>query len=511
LNVDWTKCPKPLWDHQKTGVMALLDNPAYALFDEVGVGKSAQTVTALCAAHEAEDINAAIIVSPAFVRSVWASPDPLLGEFVKWVWPMTPYVQHEYAAHNPRLPKAGSGLSLEVVTTNYEFLRVCERDSKPPVFTHLRPLIEWAIKRKTWLILDEAWALSNSRAKQTRAIYLLRQACKRVTILNGTPGTPEALFPQFQILDPKILDVANYFHFRSKFCVTGGFMNKKIVGYQRMDEFKARTQPYALRREAADCLDLPPVLPPLTIEARLSPRTWGIYTQMRDELLAYLDSGEVTVAAQAGVRTMRLAQILAGFVGGVEGEPDLFTEEALRQGILTPKSTVREIGREKLDAILQFVDSMEPAKLVVWTRFRDEAFRMADEFRAAGKSTYLLVGGQDKAERTAAQSAFAPGTTISEKAILVGHPAAGGAGINLSAAHLAIYATNGFSLKDRLQSEGRINRPGQTRHVQFCDVIAVGPKGQKTLDHAVVDVLRNKKDVASWTVENWRAAVAGDE
>jgi hypothetical protein len=126
---------------------------------------------------------------------VWASPDPLLGEFVKWVWPTTLYSQHEYASHNPRLPKTDASYELKVVTTNYEFLRVVERDSKPPIYTHLRPLIEWAIKRKTWLILDEAWALSNSRAKQTRAIYLLRQACKRVTILNGTPGTPERCSP----------------------------------------------------------------------------------------------------------------------------------------------------------------------------------------------------------------------------------------------------------------------------------------------------------------------------
>jgi hypothetical protein len=153
------------------------------------------------------------------------------------------------------------------------------------------------------------------------------------------------------------------------------------------------------------------------------------------------------------------------------------------------------------------------SNLLNWWSGLDSGTKRSDGRRVPcdGRPTYLLVGGQDKVERLAAQTAFAPGTYVNAAAVLVGHPAAGGAGINLSAAHLAIYATNGFSLKDRLQSEGRINRPGQTRHVQFCDVIAVGPKGQKTLDHAVVDVLRNKKNVAEWTVENWREAIAGDE
>jgi len=494
---------KPLWNHQRVGVDHLLANPHFALFDEVGVGKSAQVVTAACELHRAGAVDAVIVVCPAFVRSVWASQDPLLGEWVKWHDPSIKMEMQEYASYSPRL-RQQQPPGLQVVVTNYEFLRVCERDSKPPVFTHLRPLVEWAITRKTLLILDEAWALSNSRAKQSRAIYLLRQACQRVIVLNGTPGTPEALFPQFQILDPKILDVANFFHFRAKYCVMGGFMNKKIIGYQNMADFKARTAPFALRREAKDCLDLPPVLPPLTIEARLAPRTWGIYTQMRDELLAYLDGGEVTVAAQAGVRTMRLAQILAGFVGGVEEATDLFTP-----GV--PASSIREIGREKLDAVIDFLSATEPAKMVIWSRFRAEAARMGREFKAAGHDTYMLVGQQDPAQRKDALIAFAPGSPLTSPAMLVGHPAAGGAGINLSGASLAIYATNGFSLKDRLQSEGRLNRPGQTRPVRFCDVIAVGPKGQKTLDHAVVDVLRNKKDVSDWTVANWRAAVAGDE
>jgi hypothetical protein len=216
---------------------------------------------------------------------------------------------------------------------------------------------------------------------------------------------------------------------------------------------------------------------------------------MRDDLVAWLNSTDVSVAAQAGVRTMRLAQVLAGFIGGVEaidgddpGAP--------------PASTVREVGREKLDAVLEWMTAQDLDMAVLWGRFRPELHRMAATLATPDRPVHLLMGQQDPAEREAAKLAFAPGTST-HKALLVGNPQAGGAGINLAAAHVGIYVSHSFSLKDRQQSEGRLNRPGQTQPVRFVDVIAVGPDGQKTLDHAMLRALRDKQDVAEWTAQTW--------
>jgi SNF2 family DNA or RNA helicase len=493
-DVDFAQCPVAPWDHQKEGVTTLLREPAFLLLDDVGLGKSLQVVASICEAFRRGEIDTAIIVCPAFVRSVWASPDPLLGEFAKHAWPSVPYEVHEFASRSRTLPPHREA-SLQVVVTNYEFLRVAERDKRPVSFPHLKTLSQWAAKRKAWLVADESWAVKSPTSKQSKAVYLLRQVCPRVTLLNGTPGAPEELFTQFQILDSGILGVQNFYHFRAKYCVLGGPF-KKIVGYQNMEDFKARTARYAMRREAEDCLDLPEKLPPSTIEAQLTPQTWAVYTQMRDELLAWLESGDVSVAAQAGVRSLRLSQILAGFLGGFEdGEADdLFKQAA---------GTTREVGREKLDAVLDYLSAQRLHKVVVWTRFRPEAARMAAELSKV-RPAYLLVGQQDPAERLAAQRAFAPGSDNTEAAALIGHPAAGGAGINLSGASTAVYASQGWSLKDRLQSEGRIHRPGQTKPTRFVDVVATGPQGQRTIDHAIVKALRQKNDVATWTAENWK-------
>lgn len=491
-------CRLPPRPAQVVGTRALLGDSTrpfegFALFDEVGVGKSKQVVDAVCERYTQADINAVIAVTPGFARSVWASPDPVLGEFAKHAWESVPYALSEYCARHDALPAVSS--ALPVLTTNYEFIR---RDDR------LDPLRAWARAHRTWLIVDESWAVKTHNSDQTKAVRRLRRECQYVVLLNGTPGKPEEVFAQFEIMDPRIIGVKNFWAFRARYCVMGGWMNKSIVKYQRMEEFAARTHPYALQRLAKDCLTLDePIY--LTLDAPLTPATWRLYKAMRDDCLAWLDSetetGAVSIAMQAGVRTMRLTQILAGFLGGVEEAADV-TDPVHMVG------TVREVGREKLDAVMAFLKARAVSKAIVWCRFRPEMARCAAAVTDVGWAALLLQGQQPPDDRERTKRAFAPGgTPASCSDVLVGHPAAGGAGLNFAAASLAIYMSNSWSLKDRKQSEGRVNRPGQTRAPVFVDVVATGPNGEKTVDHAMRDSLRANEDIANWTAATWRRAL----
>ncbi len=509
-------CRTPPWPHQQEGTLALLQQPAFALLDDVGYGKSKQVVDAICAAFVPpwQWIDSVIIVAPGSVRSVWASTDPALGQLPVHMWDGVDYTIHEYSAdnkHAKKLPAAGR--TLDFVVTNYEYIRRWEdprkrldRDAvlRGAGFPHLAPLIAWARQRRTWLVLDESWAVSNPQADQTRACYLLRQACLRVTLLNGTPGKIEKLFAQFQILDENILGLKSFAQCREKYLVMGGYVLNKgtrfqrgaeVVGYRNKDEWDAKTRPYALRRDEG--LGLPPVLPPLTLEARLSQNEWRAYRQMRDEMVATLDDGSQAVARQAGVKALRLSQILAGYVGGVV--------EDTADHVGCPLTT-REIGKAKLTAVMDWATAHELHRLVLWCKFRAEMARFGEAFEKRGLLVHYLRGQQAPDDRAAALRAFAPRTTEARPAVLVGHPAAGGAGVNLASASVAVY-TAPFGLKDLLQSRGRLNRPGQTKPVRFVFVQAVGPSGQRTVDHALFEACRNDEDIATWTSAHWRRAL----
>jgi len=117
---------------------------------------------------------------------------------------------------------------------------------------------------------------------------------------------------------------------------------------------------------------------------------------------------------------------------------------------------------------------------------------------------FLLYGGQKKAERELAVRALNPAIIPDRKNGVVGSPQAGGAALNLSGASMAVNLSHDFNLRVFLQARGRIDRPGQLEKIQYVDVVATGPKGQKTIDHHILAALRGKDDIAQWTTATWR-------
>lgn len=536
--------------HQLIGVEALLKNPYFLLADEVGAGKTKQVIDAAQILFQRGDIDTVLVVTPGFARSTWAEEDPLLGEVAKHAWDAIPNVIHEYRSGYDTLAFIPGALNW--VISNYEFVRRADR---------LYDLDKMLRTRRMWLVLDESWALSGN-SQQMRACRQLRnRRAVRVTELNGTPlsdGAPEDLFYPLSILSTGILGMTSQASFRSKYCVMGGYDNRKVVRYQNLDDFNRRIAPFVLSRRTRDCFDLPPMLPPVIIEARMQPTEWDLYKGMRDEMVASL-GGEVTTAQQAIVKSLRLAQICSGFLGGLEDlgvpaappVPQLEQQPApgwLRrihgeqasaiqgQGAAssqapasspvgltgsgglgavagrTPTGLIRETGRGKLDALFNWLDTWNPipTKLLVWCRFTAELERTTRELatlQADGALVFPhifnLRGDQSDADRRAAKEFLAP-PDDGRRGAVIGNQKAGGASLNFAAASVAVYMSNGPALIERTQSIGRIERPGASKPMLIVDVVASGPKGQKTFDHAVLRALRAKDDMAKWTVQQWR-------
>jgi SNF2 family DNA or RNA helicase len=68
----------------------------------------------------------------------------------------------------------------------------------------------------------------------------------------------------------------------------------------------------------------------------------------------------------------------------------------------------------------------------------------------------------------------------------------GGYGITLTGASTMIYYSNGYDLEKRQQSEARIDRIGQEKHMTYIDIIAEG-----TVDEKIVKALRTKVNIAT--------------
>lgn len=494
---------RPPFKHQTEGVRWLLDHPVALLADVMRLGKTRQAIDLAQELFLRGEIDSAIVVAPGEIaRSVWADPERgQIAEFSRVASELT--LIRAARAVSWSSPGLCVGTRFAWYVTNYELARRPER---------LEVLYAFATPR-TLLILDEASAVKSPTSKQTTAMLNLRLRCGRVLLLTGTPhgDNPGDLYAPFKIMDPSIIGCSQWYQFQSKYAKMGGFRRLvkrkdekgkwvqrrepvQIVGWVNLEDLYARTAPFILRRTLDEVFDLPPALDPVTIEVPLSWESWARYKQMRYTAIIEIESGQV-LAAQAGVLVLRLSQLTAGFISGVNGS----TEPV-------------PVSSEKLDAVVSWYEAMlteDPKfRAILWCRFRAEAERLA---AALSKRviTRLLYGGQTPEERTEALTLLGPGC-VDQPAALVGIARTGGMGLDLSGASTTVYVSNDYSLMVRQQSEARPQGPNQTRPCAYFDFVCTGPEGQRTVDHTVLKALRGKEDLAAWGAMAWAESLRAD-
>ena len=509
--IDFTQvCRMPPREHQKIGANKLFESPFFMLADEMGAGKTKQVIDAAQMLYHEGIIHRVIVIAPASVVGVWF--DQELGELAKHLWEGSPSRVFKYRGKIEYWDWHVIGDHyLRWVITNFEFIRSKERLQK----------LLFAADQKTLLVIDESSYVKSSGAAQTRSCQKLRKRCGRIVLLNGTPvsHSPMDMFSQGNLMHEKILECNTKTHFKARYASMSpvlsrrgnplksprGFAITKISEWKNLEDLQARFAPYVLRRLKKDCLDLPPKLDPVTLEVALTKATWTKYQEMKKELVAWLSENSVASASQAGVKVIRMAQLCAGFVGGVENWGDNGPEDAEPQ----------EVSHEKLEFIKEWVsnryDEDPNEKLLIWCRFRPELERLYNHL--AGDTSLLPVkigklwGSQKSEERQDSLRLLHPDGGIEGPAILIGTPATGAFGLNLSGAHTVMYTSNDVKLAVRLQSMDRVHRPGQKYPVSYFDVIATGPNGERTIEHAIAAALRRKEDLANWTCSAWIKAL----
>src|SRR5208283_2534442 len=290
----------------------------------------------------------------------------------------------------------------------------------------------------------------------------------------------------------------NWYQFRARYGVLqtmhiGRKSFQQCVGYQNVEELTKKFAPYVLRREKKDCLDLPEK----TYEVReiaLTTETWKIYQELKREALLCLPNTEERPEPNAAVRLLRLCQLTSGHVGmySVNDGPH---DDSL--------TGARDVSSEKLDWLAEQILDGELASeraLIVWCRWRRERERLYALLKDIPVTQ--IYGGQSQKEREANLTEFSSGSP--RRVVMLAQPHAGGFGLNLTAASTAVYLSNDFSYTTRIQSEDRCHRIGQTNPVTYLDVLATGPAGQRTVDHAVLEALREKRSLADYTCAQWK-------
>lgn len=490
----------PPLSYQLQGVKDLVRHPLYALFWEMRLRKSKVILDTAGTLYSAGQLEVLLIVCPAQVKDVWLGKQ--YGEIVKHSWVPTKAMDYD-----GKIERSGVRQYMQkgllVIVTSLEYLRQEDENNK---FPKVEALLEALHDLTCWLVIDEASAVGNQASLQTRAVMRLRKKAQRVTLLDGTPsnGTLVPIFSKFKILDPMILCLKNSKEFKYKYCVVkrvreGRTWTDKVIGHQNLEDLWAKTAPYCHRLEQKDVkgiLDMPELIPG-ELTCRLNERSWSIYKQMRDEMLASLESGEKSWATQASTKILRLAQICSGFLGGVEGQ-----EEA------------REIGDESLDAVVQWfwdrLDEDPNFKCVIWCRWRPEIARLVKVLEGAKKAKKIipvdyLVGQQwgDKKD----ENFLHPDHPYQGPGVMICQQQAVQYGVSFAKAPVQLYVSQDYNLILRLQSEQRVQDEIKKLNrdcTLSLDLLVSGPQGQRTVMHDIVEAQRTKEDVSRRLSARWK-------
>ena len=305
------------------------------------------------------------------------------------------------------------------------------------------PFAAWAEKQRWDLVIaDELHRLKQGSGKASLAFKRLRTHAAYRIGLTGTPMPhgPMDIYAQFRFLDVTIFG-PSHSAFRAKYAVMGGFHNKQITGFQKLDELE-RLMSRITFRVGKEVLDLPPATH-VTYCCDLGPEARRVYKDLEEDFVAEVRDGIVT-AANALVKLTRLQQVANGVVktdAGIEHRID-------------------DAKRKVLADTLEDMGKGEPA--LVFCRYHLDLDAVHEACRAVGFESLELSGRRDELARW--QSG--------EGQVLAVQISAGGVGVDLTRARFSIYYSLGFSLGDYDQSLARVHRPGQTRPVEYIHLIA---------------------------------------
>jgi len=505
----------PIRPHQQVGIEALLANPTFCLFDEPGVQKSRQVIEAANIFFEEGKIDLVLIICPAQLKFNWYDKD--LGEIASWSIPSVECIDvGEDKRWGQIDPKA------KYLLCSYEWLRIADHK-------HTHELMRLLEGKRYWLVADESSFLANRKTKQWREIQgprygrvqvkvgravrwqQLKTKASRCTILNGTPtgNSLLELWGQLQVCDKKILN-CTYWEFFNRHAVRGGFMNKEVVAYRDLDGSVLQPnevpvglldsiRPWVLCRSKRDksVINLPYDQPDeRTVTLNMTPALWQQYKKLRDDFILALEDKTFT-PLQAGVHSLRLWQVLQGFI------TEKTTDPITLKDTVTPYYLDEQIKTNWLRDHLKLTDR----PVLIWCWFQaqiDAVKKLMDELQI-----YALVndGRTTRADKYEFLRFFHPRSDAPMLQPTVGimQHAAGGFGVNLSRAAESIYLSCNASYKLREQVDGRIDRPGQTEAPLLTDVLLLGPKGQRTLDLTLMKSRQRREDFANWTKNRWRS------
>lgn len=445
-------------------------NKGFGLLFEMGCGKTLTAIAIAGAGYQMGKVERLLIVAPTSVVAVWPKE---LQEYAKFKYTCKTLLGEK----KQRIKQIDDLLkfpfkALKVAVINYE------STWRPEILEKLKEF------DADMVIADESQRIKTYDAAQSKAMHELGDQARYKLILSGTPVQTAAIdiWSQYRFLDKTVFG-DNFFKFRGRYAIMGGYGNKKIVGYKDLEGLIKKEHSIAFRVTKDEALDLPEQ----TFETRkiqFNQKEKNLYERIKKDSYAELDGGGHITATTVLTRLLRLQQLAGGF---------LVQDDAQKPQL---------VSRAKLDALGDIIEDYvigSGKKLVIFARFIAEVkaiMELASKVLPKELKQVAIYGDIKKEDRGDIVKQFQedPKTVL-----FIGQIDTAGTGITLTAADTCVYYSKNFNYATYSQSLSRIHRIGQRNCCTYIDLEIEG-----TIDELISKALSRKEDMAKTVVDNWR-------
>lgn len=437
---------------------------------EVGTGKTATLLRIYAEkCNQERRIVPMLIFSPPITLSNWKN------EFKLWcpripaekIVVLTGPLKKRVELFEKTIARHGEEV---IFITNYECLVQANLD----LFMLFK---RYAAENDIFLCCDESHKLKDSTSKTSKRMYQISQFCKYKFLLTGTPvlNSEIDIFQQFKIMAPDVFG-KSITAFRAAY-FTNIYANVSHMSFPKYEVIpemipkingRLNANSYHVKKE--ECLDLPPLVKE-RYEVEMAPDQKKVYNQMKKQFVAFLKDDVQSTASLIITQTLRLQQIVSGFMRDEDGVDHLFKKNP------------------RAEALRDLLTEITPNhKVIVWCIYKKQYEIVAKVCNDIGVEYVECHGGTK--DKDSAVERFESGSAR----IFVAHPGSGGIGINLISASYSIYYARSFSLEQDLQSEARNYRAGSEKHKKITRIDLVTPG---TIDEDILLALESKMSMAA--------------
>lgn len=478
------------YDHQMLALNAAYSKRSFALFMDMRTGKTKVVIDLAMAYFEAGLIDRVILIPMLTLRRNWVREFSIHADPDKYE---TLLLDTSLGKRFMDFVKPG-GSKLKVLLTGIESMSAGGA---------IDMALEFAGAGHTLSAIDESDTIKNHKSIRTQNMCLLRDKSDFRIIMTGTPIAkgPMDFYSQFEFLDPNIVGIGDFYSFRNRYAIMGGYEDKEIVGYQNMQELTELVKPWVYQVRYDSVFKSPPKIEEIRT-VQLTDEQKSYYKSIKkDNTIRHEDGKNIALVVQNVLEKMLRLQEVAGGIWAERLDTGKFKLIDGPMGQIKKPQYAYKHHRikgknPKVEAVVdvmtrEFADEQG----IVWAIHIEELMMVAEALRPFG-TVALFHGDVSEDERHQIDADFRAGKIK----WIVANPTTGGRGYTFDAAGVMANYSSSFSYIKRQQSLERATSSKKIKPVVIVDIVA-----ENSVDETVLEALSGCHDVSEYV----RSAIEG--